>query len=193
MKLLICLPRQTMLAIGCLWLIMLLPGMAQDQPVVTAPGAPQSASQAAPPFILRSLNGEFYSLDQMLKHGPVVVLFWSVDCVYCRAHLEQYKSFYADHRDQGVQFVAINVGNEPVEKLQQYVNNNGINYPVLSNRLHNLEVAQSYGVEATPTLFLINTDGNLVYSGHRLPPPQLLLNSYEDKSVVVQDESAQKK
>lgn len=188
MKLLFCQPRQTLLVIGCLWLMLSASSMAQEIPEV----AMQETLQSAPPFNLRSLSGKFYSLDEMLTRGPVVILFWSVDCVYCRAHLEQYKSFYADYHDQGVQFVAINVGNESVEKLQHYVESNSIPYPVLSNRLHNLEVAQSYGVEATPTLFLINTDGDMVYSGHRLPAPQLVLNSDADKSVVQQDDASQK-
>jgi len=166
-------------------------GVAQEIPEPEPEAAMAGTLPTAIPFNLRSLSGKFYSLNEMLTHGPVVVLFWSVDCVYCRAHLEQYKSFYADHHDQGVQFVAINVGNESIEKLQQYVKANSIPYPVLSNRLHNLEVAQSYGVEATPTLILINTDGNLVYSGHRLPPPQLLLNPDADKSVVQQDDASQ--
>lgn len=141
------------------------PALAQDSQQLTV-----ASGQTAPDFTLRSLDGQFYTLSRLKEQGYVLVLFWAVDCVYCHAQLQDYKKLYRQYREQGLHWLAINVGDESVEKLSAYVDEQQIDYPVLTNRQHNLAVARAYDIQVTPTLVLIAPDGNIVYRGHQPPP-----------------------
>ena len=125
--------------------------------------------QQAPDFSLRALDGGLVSLDDLLQDGHVLLLFWSMDCVYCVAHMPDYQRLYENYKEKGLSFVAINIGGENYEDIAEFAKQNMLNFVFLSNRHHNFKVAEQYAVIGTPTLILVSPDGEMLYRGHAVP------------------------
>lgn len=125
--------------------------------------------EQAPGFTLGSLTGEQYSLEQLTKQGHVLLVFWATECVYCYAHLADFKKLHTQYNENGLTLAAINIGGEYNPEIKEYVDDNKINYLILSDRLKNLDVAESYKVFGTPTMVLVSPKGKILYRGHKLP------------------------
>ena len=122
----------------------------------------------APEFKLKTLAGTTHSLSSLRKKGHVLLAFWAVECVYCYAHIKEFN--HAHERFKGkLTIAAINIGGEYPVEVSEYVNDNGLKYLVLSERLNNLDVGESYHVLGTPTLVLVSPKGQVLFYGHRMP------------------------
>ena len=125
--------------------------------------------QQAPDFEIKSLNGELHTLTSLKSKGYVLLVFWATECVYCYAHVADFKKLHQQYAENGLTLAAINIGGEYDLEVKEYVNDNELNYLVLSNRLKNLDVAEAYHVIGTPTLVLVSPQGEIVYRGHDIP------------------------
>ena len=123
----------------------------------------------APGFNLKALDGQQYSLSQLRKQGHVLLVFWATECVYCYAHVEDFKKLHQQYSDHGLTLAAINIAGEYDPEIKEYVTDNKLNYLVLSDRLKNLDVAEAYKVFGTPTMVLVSHDGKILYRGHEIP------------------------
>jgi thiol-disulfide isomerase/thioredoxin len=110
------------------------------------------------------LNSKPVRLSEL--HGRVVLVeFWTFGCRNCR-HVEPYvKGWYRQFHDAGLEIVSIHspeFGYErKVENVRQYINREGIVYPVLiDNDFVNWE---RFNNRFWPTLYLIDKDGKLRY------------------------------
>ncbi len=122
----------------------------------------------APEFKLKSLNGSMHSLTSLRDKGDVLLVFWAVDCVYCYAHIKHFNRAYEQFKDK-LTIAAINVGGEYKKEVEEYVKDNKLKYLILSERLNNLDVAQSYHVLGTPTVVLVSKKGKVLFYGHSVP------------------------
>lgn len=123
----------------------------------------------APAFEIKSLNGEMHSLESLKSQGHVLLVFWATECVYCYAHVGDFKKIHQQYFGKGLTLAAINIGGEYDMEVEEYVRDNQLNYLVLSNRLENLDVAEAYHVFGTPTLVLVSPQGKIVFRGHNIP------------------------
>ena len=122
----------------------------------------------APEFSLKTLAGSAHSLSSLRKKGHVLLAFWAVECVYCYAHIKEFN--HAHNKFKGkLTVAAINIGGEYPVEVNEYVKDNGLKYLVLSERLKNLDVGESYHVVGTPTLVLVSPKGSVLYYGYRMP------------------------
>jgi len=129
----------------------------------------------APEFKLKSLDGAAHSLTQLRKQGHVLVVFWAVECVYCYAHIKEFK--HAQEKFKGkLTIAAINIGGEYPPEVAEYVKDNELKYLVLAERLNNLDVAESYHARVTPTLVLVSPEGKILFHGYRMPDLKKWLN-----------------
>jgi len=135
----------------------------------TQPEVGYKVGQIAPEFKLKSLSGELYTLDKLRSKGPVMLVFWAVECVYCYAHVRDFNELHAKYHDKGLTIAAINIGAEYNDDIAGYVKDNKINYLILSNRLDNLDAGEAYHAVVTPTMVLVNPAGRVIYYGHSLP------------------------
>lgn len=124
----------------------------------------------APDFTLKDLDGRPHALNEMRRDGHVLLIFWATECVYCHALLPEFKRAQARYGGRGLTVAAINIGAEHRKEVAAYVKDYGVNYLTLSERVHNLDVAQAYGVIGTPTVVLVSPAGEILYYGHKLPP-----------------------
>ena len=129
----------------------------------------------APEFKLKSLDGNLHSLTELRKKGHVLLVFWAVDCVYCYAHINKFNQAHDEFQDK-LTIAAINIGGEYPVEVAEYVKDNKLKYLVLSERLNNLDVGESYHVLGTPTLVLISPQGKVLFYGHSVPDLTQWLN-----------------
>lgn len=125
--------------------------------------------QQAPGFTLKALDNQQYSLNQLTNQGHVLLVFWATECVYCYAHIADFKKIHHQYEGKGLTLAAINIGGEYDVEVKEYVTDNELNYLVLSDRLNNLDVAESYRVFGTPTMVLVSPEGKILYRGHKIP------------------------
>lgn len=123
----------------------------------------------APGFELKALNGDAHSLASLKTRGHVLLVFWATECVYCYAHVGDFKKIHQQYSSKGLTLAAINIGGEYDMEVEEYVKDNQLNYLVLSDRLNNLDVAEAYHVVGTPTLVLVSPEGRIVFRGHNIP------------------------
>ena len=128
----------------------------------------------APEFKLKTLSGESHSLSEMRKKGHVLIVFWAVECVYCYAHIKEFNQAHEQYKNK-LTIAAINIGGEYSVEVEEYVKDNNLKYLVLSERLNNLDVGESYNVRGTPTLVLVSPKGKVLFYGHRMPSFEKLL------------------
>ena len=122
----------------------------------------------APEFKLKTLTGTEHSLSSLRKKGHVLLVFWAVECVYCYAHIKEFNRAHEQFKDK-LTIAAINIGGEYPVEVAEYVKDNKLKYLVLSERLNNLDVGESYRVLGTPTLVLVSPQGKVLFYGHRVP------------------------
>ena len=73
-------------------------------------------------------------------------------------------AFYAEHKDRGVEVLAISIDEDEREAVAAWAAAKGIQYPVARGTI---ATAQSYGAEQFPYHVLISPDGHVL---HRLTP-----------------------
>jgi cytochrome c biogenesis protein CcmG/thiol:disulfide interchange protein DsbE len=126
----------------------------------------------APAFTLTDLTGKSVSLADF--KGKVVVLdFWATWCPPCRKEIPDFISIQGEYGARGVQVVGVALDEMP--KVQAFVRDNGMNYPVL---MGNDDVVARYGgIEGIPTTFIIDRKGKIVDRFEGFRPRSVFVNA----------------
>jgi peroxiredoxin len=124
-----------------------------------APGA------AAPAFSLVDQSGKTVSLSDY--KGKIVVLEWTnPGCPFVQRHYKEktMTTLASDYAGKNVTWIAINStdGDTSATNLD-WANKNAVTYPILDDSKG--AVGHAYNAKSTPDMFIINTDGTIVYSG----------------------------
>lgn len=127
--------------------------------VETAP----PVGDVAPDFTLERLQGGTVSLAG-LRGKTVLIDFWATWCPPCVLEIPELNAFYAEHRDDGLEVLAISIDEQEPEELAAWADEKGIQYPVA---LGNVDVAMLYGAEMFPFHILVSPEGRIV---ERLTP-----------------------
>ena len=123
----------------------------------------------APGFTLKTLTGKKVSLDSLRQKGPVLLVFWATECVYCYSHISDFNALHDKYHNKGLTVAAINVAGEYDPEVAEYVRDNQLRYLVLSDRLNNIDAANAYHVVGTPTMVVVSPTGKVVYYGYDIP------------------------
>lgn len=115
-------------------------------------------NEPVPDFVLTDLEGNTHRLSDYRGQG-VFLNFWGTWCKPCEAEMPNMNSQYAVYKDQGVQILAVNVG-EPKVSINSFAAKYDLDFPILIDQTD--EVQDAYGVSPLPVTFLIDKDGNLV-------------------------------
>ncbi|HZF07432.1 MAG TPA: TlpA disulfide reductase family protein [Thermoanaerobaculia bacterium] len=122
-----------------------------------SPGGPP-APGAKVAFQLQTLEGR--PMGPKDFPGQVVVVdFWATWCGPCHIQALILEDVYKDYHGKGVQFLAANVGEE-TEAVRRFVKEKPFSYPVL---IDPKDVAGQLGIEALPTLMVIDKKGKLSF------------------------------
>jgi peroxiredoxin len=118
---------------------------------------PASADQA-PDFTLQDIEGKTFKLSNF-KGKPVMLIFTTTWCVYCRSEIPNFKKIYADYGSRGLEVVNINI-DEPREKVARFAARYELPYRLLLDETG--RVPEAYGVVGVPSLVLIDKDGKII-------------------------------
>ena len=125
----------------------------------SAAGLRLLASKVSPrDFSLPTLTGETSGPSQ-LKGKVVFLNFWATWCGPCRAEMPSMETLYARYREKGLEILAVNSG-ESRQEVLAFMNEYGFSFPALLDE--DGKVSSSYGIQAIPTSYLIDSEGMIV-------------------------------
>ena len=114
-----------------------------------------------PNFSLEDIHGNTHTLNQY--EGKITALiFWNQACPFVVEMHDRLNTFTDKYKDKDVVVLAIDAGiNNSVEDIKKY----GADRPfhILLNR--DSELARKFDAKFTPEVFLLNTEGVVVYHG----------------------------
>ena len=135
---------------------------------VHADGQPKTG-QTAPDFSLKALTGDTVKLQELIRKGPVMLVFYETQCVYCYSHIGEFNALHDKYHKQGLSIVAINFVGEYIADIKAYARDNGLKYTVITDKLTSIDVAEAYHVVGSPTIVVVDTNGKIVFYGYTLP------------------------
>ncbi|MBA4422260.1 MAG: thiol-disulfide oxidoreductase [Syntrophus sp. (in: bacteria)] len=113
----------------------------------------------APDFVLTDLNGQKFRLSDHKGKRPVLIIFSTTWCSFCRAEIPHFKSLYASYAKQGLEIVNIDI-QESKEKVVKYAAKYELPYRTLLDE--DGTVSGVYEVKGVPTLILVDKNGMIV-------------------------------
>jgi peroxiredoxin len=128
---------------------------------------PPDERAQAPGFSGTLLDGSEFSSSELA--GDVAVLnFWGSWCAPCRVETPEFQEVYAQVRDQGVQFLGLNVKETSEQFATAFVQRFGIQFPSLYDPRGEVALAfRGYPANAIPSTIVLDPDGRVaaVYTG----------------------------
>jgi peroxiredoxin len=120
-------------------------------------------NKPAPNFKLTALDGRTISLADYRGKEKVVLSFWASWCGPCRRELPVLRSFYQRTHRPGADYdiLAINLDDDR-ESAQQATNEGKLPFPVLLDP--DQKIADAYGVNGIPALFIVDKTGRVSYA-----------------------------
>src|SRR2546427_12516996 len=120
------------------------------------------ANATAPAFALRALDGKEYSLETLLKRGPVVAAFFKISCPVCQFAFPFLERLFRRYGEDGVTFVGIS--QDDARSTMSFAKEYGVTFPILIDDENGYVASNAYGLSNVPTIFLIDTDGTVKVS-----------------------------
>ena len=140
------------------------PAKARDGRVIALPDAIRELDLIKPSRTKRaedfSLNTPSSGKVRLLDYRGQVVLinFWATWCPPCLEEMPAMERLYRRHKDAGFTLVAISVDADP-KKVTPFVSEHKLTMPIGVDP--KMDLANTYGVRALPSSFVVGRDGNL--------------------------------
>ena len=117
------------------------------------------AQGVAPDFTLKSNSNANVKLSE--HRGDVVMInFWASWCGPCRQEMPLLEQINDRYKDLGFTLIGVNVDENPA-KAQEILRDIPVNFPILYDSAN--KVSKLYNVNAMPSTFLVDRNGNLRY------------------------------
>jgi peroxiredoxin len=116
----------------------------------------------APHFTLLGLDGREYSLSGDVAGQPLLLVFAKTGCGACDLALPYLERLREAYEDGWVYWI---VAQDPPEAAGKYARQLSLNATILIDAPA-YAVSKLYDPPATPTMFLIGTDGRVLYQSH---------------------------
>lgn len=133
-------------------------GAAPPNDPMTAKLVP--AGKAAPAFTLKTPTGGSLSLAKAISgHKATLINFWATWCGPCMAEMPDLKKLYTRLSPKGFQLLSINNA-EDAATVKKFVSKENLKFPVV---LSTPKLLSTYGIEAIPTNYLLDSKGKIVF------------------------------
>jgi peroxiredoxin len=131
-----------------------------------APAADLKVGAAAPDFTLPgAADGKMVALkDLLVKNKAVAVIFVATKCPVSNAYNDRMAALGREYAAKGIAVVGINSNKtEPAAEVAAHAKEHGFTFPVVKDPGN--KVADAYGAQKTPEVFVLSPRGDLLYHG----------------------------
>lgn len=118
----------------------------------------QSGHQA-PPFSLRTTNGQRVSLLEVLSRGPVVAAFFKISCPVCQFTFPFLERLHRAYGGRGATFLG--VSQDDADATRDFCAEYAISFPCVTDE-DGYPVSNQYGLSIVPSVYLIAPDGKVL-------------------------------
>jgi len=132
---------------------------AATEKAATEKAAATAAWGDAPDFTAKTPEGAAFTLSS-LKGKVILLNFWATWCPHCRYEVPDLIQLKSDHQKDGLEIVGVSVDDGNVAGVKAFVQDKGINYPVVM--FDKGVEAQYRDITGVPTTFVIDKNGNQV-------------------------------
>lgn len=116
-------------------------------------------SKPAPDFVLKDINGQIISLEQ-LKGKPILLNFWATWCGACKEEMPSMQRLHDSAKHNGgFHVIAISIDRSNFKKVDQYAKKLKLKFPILLDP--DRETRKAYFIRGLPTSYLIDSEGKL--------------------------------
>jgi len=142
--------------------------------------------------VLTKLDGTTLTLPDDLLGKVVVVEFWTVGCPPCVRAMPHMKSLYENNKHQGLEVVGISLDDpEDFEIVQSFVAERGYNWIHTFSGQSPDPTARNYGINVTPTIWVIGRDGMVISNNAMDPTARTLAQALAGVDAIVEDALAE--
>lgn len=127
--------------------------------------APSTDGNTLPSVDIKTLDGKTVNIKDYVGKGKVTVIsFWATWCSPCKRELDAIADIYPDwQEDYDVELLAVTIDDaRGVAKVPAMVAAKGWDYTVLSDSKQELQRALNF--QTVPQTFLLNAEGEIIYS-----------------------------
>ena len=117
-----------------------------------------SNSAKAPDFNLKDQYGVIHSLENY--KGKVIFLnFWATWCPPCKKEMPDIENIYKEYGENKKNVVILGVNSEKENEVKKFLKDKEYTFPTVIDK--NSEVMRKYFIQAFPTSFVIDKEGNV--------------------------------
>ncbi len=114
-------------------------------------------------FKLKDINNRQKSFSELRGEELTLIDFWATWCKPCIQAIPKLNKIYAEYREKGVELIGVNTDSpRNSAKVKPFAKTHKIKYPIL--RDPNNEVTTELNVTAFPTLYIVNSKNEIVYT-----------------------------
>lgn len=114
--------------------------------------------EKAPDFVLTDMEGNTHRLSEYEGQG-VFLNFWATWCKPCEREMPYMNNQYKQFKDQGVQIIAVNVGESELA-VNKFAGKYDLSFPIVIDT--DGQVQTAYGIGPLPATYLIDKEGKVV-------------------------------
>jgi len=123
---------------------------------------PRPTARPAPDVAFTLLDGGSASL-RALRGRPVLISFWATTCAICVAEQPELAALYRELHPLGLEMIGVAMPYDPPIQVQDFVRTRDVPFPIALD-VQGQATRAFAGVSVTPTAFLLDPDGNIVFS-----------------------------
>lgn len=115
----------------------------------------------APAFVLTDVDRNYVFSKKTYGSGWLLIDFYATWCENCNAELPHVEELYADFKDQGFDVFLMATDAEGLDVVVPFFKASPTTVTVLIDKYQ--KATEAFGVEALPTMFLVNPESKIEY------------------------------